>query len=147
MKILVINGPNLNFLGIREKDLYGTKDYDFLQERIKDKAADLEMDVEIFQSNSEGAIIDRIQLAYLENLNGIIINPGALSHTSVSLHDALTSVTTMPKIEVHITNIHAREEFRQRSVTAPACDGQICGLGINGYLYALDAVKDILLLI
>ncbi|MBS4899686.1 MAG: type II 3-dehydroquinate dehydratase [Clostridiales bacterium] len=146
MKILVINGPNLNFLGIREKDLYGTKDYDFLQERIKDKAADLEMDVEIFQSNSEGAIIDRIQLAYLENLNGIIINPGALSHTSVSLHDALTSVTTMPKIEVHITNIHAREEFRQRSVTAPACDGQICGLGINGYLYALEAVKDILLL-
>ena len=137
MKILVINGPNLNFLGIREKDLYGTKDYDFLQERIKDKAADLEMDVEIFQSNSEGAIID---------LNGIIINPGALSHTSVSLHDALTSVTTMPKIEVHITNIHAREEFRQRSVTAPACDGQICGLGINGYLYALEAVKDILLL-
>ena len=146
MKILVINGPNLNFLGIREKDLYGTKDYDFLQERIKDKAADLEMDVEIFQSNSEGAIIDRIQLAYLENLNGIIINPGALSHTSVSLHDALTSVTTMPKIEVHITNIHAREEFRQRSVTAPACDGQVWGLGINGYLYALDAVKDILLL-
>ena len=142
----MINGPNLNFLGIREKDLYGTKDYDFLQERIKDKAADLEMDVEIFQSNSEGAIIDRIQLAYLENLNGIIINPGALSHTSVSLHDALTSVTTMPKIEVHITNIHAREEFRQRSVTAPACDGQICGLGINGYLYALEAVKDILLL-
>ena len=140
MKILVINGPNLNFLGIREKDLYGTKDYDFLQERIKDKAADLEMDVEIFQSNSEGAIIDRIQLAYLENLNGIIINPGALSHTSVSLHDALTSVTTMPKIEVHITNIHAREEFRQRSVTAPACDGQICGLGINGYLYALSLI-------
>ena len=146
MKILVINGPNLNFLGIREKDLYGTKDYDFLQERIKDKAADLEMDVEIFQSNSEGAIIDRIQLAYLENLNGIIIKPGALSHTSVSLHDALASVTTMPKIEVQITNIHAREEFRQRSVTAPACDGQICGLGINGYLYALEAVKDILLL-
>ena len=81
MKILVINGPNLNFLGIREKDLYGTKDYDFLQERIKDKAADLEMDVEIFQSNSEGAIIDRIQLAYLENLNGII----TVSYTHLTL--------------------------------------------------------------
>ncbi len=146
MKVLVINGPNLNFLGIREKDMYGTKDYDFLRERIKDKAEDLEMDVEIFQSNSEGAIIDRIQLAYLENMDGILINPGGLTHTSVSLHDALASVTTMPKIEVHITNIHAREEFRHKSITAPACDGQICGLGINGYLYGLEAIRDILLL-
>ena len=146
MKVLVINGPNLNFLGIREKDMYGTKDYDFLRERIKERADDLEMDVEIFQSNSEGAIIDRIQLAYLENMDGIIINPGGLTHTSVSLHDALASVATMPKIEVHITNIHAREEFRHKSITAPACDGQICGLGINGYLYAIEAIRDILLL-
>ena len=144
MKLLVINGPNLNFLGIREKDIYGTKDYEFLKERIQDKADILGVDVEIYQSNSEGAIIDRIQLAYHERVDGIIINPGGLTHTSVALHDALASVADIPKIEVHISNINSREDFRKVSVTAGACDGQISGLGINGYLYAMDALVDII---
>lgn len=146
MKILVINGPNLNFLGIREKDIYGTKDYEFLKERLQDKADTIGVDLEIYQSNSEGAIIDRLQLAYHENVDGIIINPGGLTHTSVALHDALASVVGIPKIEVHISNINAREEFRKNSVTAGACDGQISGLGINGYLYAMDAIIDIVMM-
>ena len=144
MKILVINGPNLNFLGIREKDIYGTKDYEFLKERIQDKADLMGVDVELFQSNSEGAIIDRIQLAYHEKVDGIIINPGGLTHTSVALHDALASVSDIFKIEVHISNINSREDFRKNSITAPACDGQISGLGINGYLYAMEAVLDLI---
>lgn len=142
MKILVINGPNLNFLGIREKDIYGTKDYEFLKERIQDKADLLGISVEVFQSNSEGAIIDRIQLAYHEKIDGIIINPGGLTHTSVALHDALSSVSDIIKIEVHISNINSREDFRKNSITAAACDGQISGLGINSYLYAIEAVVD-----
>ncbi len=143
MKILVINGPNLNFLGIREKDIYGTKDYEFLKERIQDKADLMGVDTELFQSNSEGEIIDRIQLAYHEKVDGIIINPGGLTHTSVALHDALASVSNIIKIEVHISNINSREDFRKNSITAGACDGQISGLGINGYLYAMEAVADL----
>ncbi len=146
MKILVINGPNINFLGIREKDIYGSKDYEFLKESIQDKADLLGIDVELYQSNSEGAIIDRIQLAYHENVDGIVINPGGLTHTSVSLHDALASVADIPKIEVHISNINSREDFRKNSITAGACQGQISGLGINGYLYAMEAICDILAL-
>ncbi|MDD6268153.1 MAG: type II 3-dehydroquinate dehydratase [Clostridium sp.] len=139
MKILVMNGPNINFLGIREKGIYGEENYDSLCERIRRKAEELEVEVAIFQSNSEGALIDRIQEAYGDGTDAIIINPGAYTHYSYALRDALASVQ-MPKIEVHISNVHQREEFRHTSVTAPACSGQIVGLGLAGYELAMEAL-------
>ncbi len=141
MKVLVINGPNINFLGIREKGIYGEANYDTLCSMIGDKAGQLDMEVDVFQSNSEGQIIDRIQAAYSDGTEGIIINPGAYTHYSYAIRDALASIQ-MPKLEVHISNVHKREEFRHISVTAPVCDGQIVGLGLKGYLYALEAMKD-----
>lgn len=139
MKLLVINGPNLNFLGIREKQIYGNQDYEYLLKLIAQKAEDMDAEIEVFQSNHEGAIIDRIQDAYFDGTEGIVINPGAYTHYSYAIHDALASVT-MPKIEIHISDITAREEFRKISVTAPACNGQIYGLGLEGYLKAIDEV-------
>lgn len=139
MKILVINGPNLNFLGIREPGQYGTENYETLCGKIEAAAAAKGDTVEIFQNNCEGAIIDRLQAAYGDGTAGIIINPGAYTHYSYAIRDALASLT-MKKIEVHISNIHKREEFRHTSVTAPVCDGQIVGLGTNGYLLALEAL-------
>ncbi len=139
MKILVINGPNLNFLGIREPAQYGTENYGTLCEKIEAAAAAKGDTVEIFQNNCEGAIIDRLQAAYSDGTEGIIINPGAYTHYSYAIRDALASVT-VKKIEVHISNIHKREEFRHTSVTAPVCDGQIVGLCTNGYLLALEAL-------
>jgi 3-dehydroquinate dehydratase-2 len=143
MKILVINGPNINFLGIREKGIYGENNYDSLVSMIENKAQNLGIDVEVFQSNHEGEIIDKIQDAFYEKVDGIVINPGAYTHYSYAIRDALASVEQIPKIEVHISNIHKREEFRHTSVTAPACVGQIVGLGLNGYLLALEAIKDL----
>ena len=143
MKILVINGPNLNFLGIREKAVYGNQDYDFLCNMIKDKAGADGDDVEIYQSNHEGAIIDRIQAAYSDGTEGIVINPGAYTHYSYAIHDALKSVEHIKKIEVHISDIQSREEFRKISVTAPACDRQIYGHGLKGYLEAMDLLHEI----
>ena len=142
MKILVINGPNLNFLGIREKAIYGNQDYAYLCNMIKEKAAADEDEVELFQSNHEGAIIDRIQEAYSDGTQGIIINPGAYTHYSYAIHDALKSVEQIIKVEVHISDIQSREEFRKVSVTAPACDKQIYGHGLNGYLEAMDYIKE-----
>lgn len=139
MKILVINGPNINFLGIREKAIYGTQDYSFLLSILKEKADKENHQVEVFQSNHEGEIIDKIQEAYHEKVEGIIINPGALTHYSYAVRDAIESVE-IPVIEVHISNVHKREEFRHRSVTAPACIGQIVGLGLQGYSLAMDAL-------
>ena len=130
MKILVLNGPNINFLGIREKGIYGNQDYDTLVKMIEEKAKEL------------GGLIDRIQKAYFEKADGIIINPGAFTHYSYAVRDALASVADIPKIEVHISNVHTREEFRHTSVTVPVCNGQVVGLGLKGYLYALEAVKD-----
>ena len=144
MKILVINGPNINFLGIREKGIYGNQDYAYLEKLINEKARELDADVEIFQSNHEGAIIDRIQQAYYDKVDGIVINPGAFTHYSYAVRDALASVADIPKIEVHISNLHTREEFRHTSVTVPVCNGQVVGLGLNGYLYAMEALKDML---
>lgn len=138
MKILVINGPNLNFLGIREKNIYGTQNYDFLLEMIAKKGEETGSQIEVFQSNHEGAIIDRIQDAYFDGTQGIVINPGAYTHYSYAIHDALASVTTMKKVEIHISDITKREEFRKVSVTAPACDKQIYGQGLEGYLQAID---------
>lgn len=139
MKILVINGPNLNFLGIREKKIYGTYDYNYLLGLLEEKAKQCGIIIETFQSNSEGEIIDRLQKAYYDKIDGIIINPGAYTHYSYAIRDALASIE-IPKIEVHISNIHQREEFRHTSVTAPECTGQITGLGLQGYLLAVDAI-------
>ncbi|MBR6390687.1 MAG: 3-dehydroquinate dehydratase [Lachnospiraceae bacterium] len=137
-KLLIINGPNLNFLGIREKDVYGTENYDHLLEMIARKGEECDCRIEVFQTNHEGAIIDRIQDAYSDGTEALIINPGAFTHYSYAIHDALASVTTMPKIEIHISDITAREEWRRVSVTAPACDKQIYGRGLKGYLDAID---------
>lgn len=139
-KLLIINGPNLNMLGIREPGIYGSENYESLCKMITQKADELGAEVEFFQSNGEGAIIDAIQGAY-GNTDGIIINPGAYTHYSYAIHDAIKSVG-VPTIEVHISNIHTREEFRHKSVTAPACRGQICGLGFKGYILAMEALLD-----
>lgn len=141
MKILVINGPNLNFLGIREKSIYGNQDYNYLLQMIWNKAKEVDCDIPVFQSNHEGAIIDRIQEAYFDGTDAIVINPGAYTHYSYAIHDALASVN-MPKVEIHISDITKREEFRKVSVTAPACDHQIYGYGLEGYLMAIDYVLE-----
>lgn len=137
MKILVINGPNINFLGIREKSVYGTQDYDYLLKMIAAKGAEENCEVEVFQSNHEGAIIDRIQDAYTDGTQGIVINPGAYTHYSYAIRDALASID-MPKVEIHISDITQREDFRKISVTAEVCDRQIYGQGLDGYLQAID---------
>ncbi|MBD5507754.1 MAG: type II 3-dehydroquinate dehydratase [Lachnospiraceae bacterium] len=141
MKILVINGPNLNFLGIREKSVYGAQDYDYLLQMIAKKGQETDSTIEVFQSNHEGAIIDRIQDAYFDGTEGIVINPGAFTHYSYAIRDALASIT-VPKVEIHISDITKREEFRKVSVTAPVCDKQIYGQGLDGYLQAIDFVLD-----
>ena len=137
MKILVLNGPNLNFLGIREKGIYGTEDYHGLVSMLEEKARREGHELEVYQSNYEGGIIDKIQEAYHNGTEGIIINPGAFTHYSYAVRDALGSVE-IPKIEVHISNVHKREEFRHTSVTAPVCTGQVVGLGLKGYVLAMD---------
>jgi len=138
MRILLINGPNLNTLGTREPDVYGTTTLPEIEARVKEKAGALNAEVRAFQSNSEGAIIDFIQ-AESPNAAGIIINPGALTHYSFALRDALAA-SGLPAIEVHISNIYGREHFRRRSVTAACCWGIVAGLGWRGYIAALDAL-------
>lgn len=139
MKLLVINGPNLNFLGIREKSIYGTQDYPYLLDIIQKKARETGNEIVVFQSNHEGAIIDRIQEAYFDGTEGIVINPGAYTHYSYAIRDALASIT-VPKVEIHISDITKREEFRKTSVTKEACDHQIYGQGLDGYLQAIDYI-------
>lgn len=139
MKLLVINGPNINFLGIREKSVYGTQDYQYLLDLIQKKAESTGSDITVFQSNHEGAVIDRIQEAYFDGTEGIVINPGAYTHYSYAIRDALASIT-VPKVEIHISDITKREDFRKVSVTAPACDKQIYGQGLDGYLQAIDFI-------
>ncbi len=140
MKILVINGPNLNLLGTREPDVYGRQDYAALINKLDGFAKEKGVVIDAFQSNGEGAIIDRIHAAAGE-YDGIVINPGAYTHYSIAIHDALKAVN-VPAIEVHISNIAAREDFRHASVTAAACAGQISGLGFNSYLLAVQALID-----
>ena len=137
MNILVINGPNINFLGIREKNIYGTQDYDALLQMIAEKGEACGCPIEVFQSNHEGAIIDRIQDSYFDGTEGIVINPGAYTHYSYAIRDALASIT-IPKVEIHISDITKREEFRKISVTKDACDHQIYGKGLEGYCMAID---------
>ena len=142
MKILVINGPNINMLGIREKNIYGNNDYNSLVEKIKKEANELNCQVDFFQSNIEGEIITSIQKAF-GVYDGIIINPAAYTHYSIGILDALKSVN-IPAIEIHISNIHQREDFRKKSVTAEGCIGQISGLGFEGYTLALRGLISLL---
>lgn len=136
MKILVINGPNLNMLGIREPEHYGKETYLDLENKIKAYAKD-KCEVSFKQSNHEGALVDFIQSAYFENFDGIVINPGAYTHTSIALLDAVKSVM-IPTVEVHISDVSSREDFRQISYIRQACIGTISGKGTNGYLLAID---------
>ena len=135
MKFLVINGPNLNLLGLREPAIYGSRDFAALQDFIRAAAREAGVEVELFQSNHEGSIVDKIQEAY-GKVDGIVINPAAYTHYSYAIYDALRAVD-VPAVEVHLSNIRQREPFRQISVTAPACRGQIVGHGFDGYLEAL----------
>lgn len=137
LKLLVINGPNLNFLGIREPEIYGKSTYQDLCNLILSKADELNIDLEIYQSNHEGKIVDKIQEAYFNQVQGIIINPAAYTHTSVAILDALKSVN-IPCIEVHISDINSREEFRKHSYISLAAIKQIKGHGFNGYLEAIE---------
>lgn len=140
MKILVVNGPNLNLLGTREPGVYGNRTLEQIMGQLTEEAAAMDIVLETFQSNHEGALIDRIQLAAREHCAGLIINPGGYTHTSVALRDAVSGVA-LPTIEVHLSNIHARESFRQHSYLAPVALGQICGLGAIGYSLALRALQ------
>ena len=136
MKFLILNGPNLNLLGQREPGVYGTLSYESLCQLVRGHAAAHGSTAECIQSNHEGALIDAIHAAQ-GVYDAIVFNPGAFTHYSYALHDALKAVN-VPCVEVHISNVHQREEFRHKSVTAPACVGQICGLGFKGYLLAMD---------
>ncbi len=136
MRILVINGPNINMLGIREPDIYGKNTYADLCEMIKSYAAEKNIEVKLFQSNHEGSIVDEIQAA-LGNFDGIVINPAAYTHTSVAILDALKSVA-LPAVEIHISDVSAREDFRQVSYAGMACEKSFIGMGFEGYLRGID---------
>ncbi|MBF1202917.1 MULTISPECIES: type II 3-dehydroquinate dehydratase [Fusobacterium] len=138
MKIMIINGPNLNMLGIREKNIYGTFTYEDLCKYIETYPNYKEKDIDFtfLQTNHEGEIVDYLHKAYTEKYDGIVLNAGGYTHTSVAIHDAIKAVS-IPTVEVHISNIHAREEFRKVCMTSPACVGQITGLGKLGYVLAV----------
>lgn len=139
--ILILNGPNINLTGLREKNVYGTQTFDQLLDTVRSEAERLGCGVRCVQSNHEGALIDAIQQAYFDGLDGIVFNPGGYTHTSVALHDAIASVP-IPTIEVHMSNVHAREGYRHTSMTASACRGQIVGFGFYGYVMALRALLE-----
>lgn len=140
-KYLILNGPNINLTGLREKSVYGAQTYDDLIAMVRREAEQLGCEVRCVQSNHEGALIDAIQQAYSDGFDGIVFNPGGYTHTSVALHDAVASVP-LPTVEVHMSNIHAREAYRHVSMTASACRGQIVGFGFMGYLMALRALME-----
>ncbi len=141
-RILVIHGPNLNLLGSRERSLYGTKTLKDINDLLIAEGKKLELELDIRQSNSEGVIIDWIHEALLQ-YQGIIINPGAYTHYSLAIRDALAAVA-IPAVEVHLTNIYSREEIRNRSVIAPVVQGQVCGFGPASYLLALRAISELI---
>ena len=136
-KIMVVNGVNLNMLGIREKNIYGDSTYDGLCDYIREKCSDMPVKLSFFQSNCEGAIVDCLQKCYFEKYDGIVLNPGAYTHYSYALYDAIKSIAPVKVVETHISDINTREEFRRVSVTAPACIAQISGQGFDGYVQAI----------
>ncbi len=136
--VLVLNGPNLNLLGIREPEVYGHETLDDIAEMLEDRAAELGLRIDLRQSNHEGHLIDWLHEAQSRQAKAVILNPGGLTHTSVSLHDAVKSIQ-VPVIEVHLSNPHAREPFRHKSFVSPAARGTIAGFGAKGYTLALDA--------
>ena len=136
MKLLIVNGPNLNMLGIRERNLYGAQDYDALCDFLRAQAQRLNVEIELFQSNHEGAIVDAIQSAY-GRMDGIVINPAAYTHTSVAILDALKAVS-LPAVEVHLTDVNAREDFRKISYARLACETTFAGYGFDGYRMAME---------
>jgi 3-dehydroquinate dehydratase-2 len=141
-RVLVLNGPNLNLLGEREPHLYGSATLDAIMEQVRQHAATRQIEIEHLQSNHEGALIDALHQAR-GRMHGVILNAGALTHTSYALRDAIAALQ-IPTVEVHLTNIYAREEFRRHSVIAPVCVGQISGFGAFSYLLAVDALHAIL---
>ncbi len=143
MKFLVINGSNLNFLGIREPDIYGKKTYNDLVEMIKAHAAERAVEVSFMQSNHEGDLVDAIQQAYFDKVDGIVINPGAYTHTSIAIMDAVKAVQ-IPTVEVHISNVSEREDYRQISYIRQAAVKTIAGMGFEGYNLAMDHLIDLL---
>ena len=142
MKILIINGPNINLLGTREPAIYGVLTMENINAQLKEYAQELGVEIETFQSNIEGEIVDRIQSAK-KDCQGIVINPAAYTHTSVAIRDAISAVE-LSAVEVHISNIHAREEVRKNSFIAPVCIGQICGFGADSYKLGLKGIVDFL---
>lgn len=142
MKVMIINGPNLNMLGIREKSIYGSTTLAQIEDMIIQKANDLGVEASCFQSNHEGVIIDKIQSALDSGIDGIIMNPGGYTHTSVAIRDAMLSVK-IPFIEVHISNLSGRESFRHKSMFSDIAAGTISGLGPLGYVLALEAIKEL----
>ncbi|RAX52513.1 type II 3-dehydroquinate dehydratase [Helicobacter sp. 11-8110] len=142
MKVIVIQGPNLNMLGIRDPRIYGPAKLETIHQNIQNHAEQIGLEVDFFQSNFEGEIVDKIQEA-LGQYDGIVINPAAYSHTSIAIRDAISAVN-LPTIEVHISNIHAREDFRHKSITAGVCAGVVAGFGPMGYHLALQGLSQIL---
>lgn len=136
MKLFILNGPNLNMLGIREPTHYGREDYAALSKKIEAHAEALGIEAEIFQSNHEGALVDKIQEAYFTGADGIVINPGAYTHTSIALLDAVKAVS-LPTVEIHISDVNTREDFRKQSYIRAACIATICGHGTDGYTEAM----------
>ena len=141
MKIMVLNGPNLNLLGIREPGLYGNESYEALLKKIDAYCLRADIEVEFYQSNHEGDLVDKIHEAYFKKMDGIVINPGAYTHTSIALLDAVKA-TSLPTVEVHISDVSAREEFRQISYIRQAAIGTVSGKGTDGYLLAIDLLSD-----
>lgn len=141
MKIMILNGPNINMIGIREKNIYGEMSFNEIIEMVENEAKRLKIAVQCIQSNHEGDLVDAIQKAYFEHFDGIVINPGAYTHTSIAIADAIKAIAPLPVVEIHLSDIEGREEFRKHSYSAPYCVKQIKGFGAKGYLMALDTLR------
>jgi 3-dehydroquinate dehydratase, type II len=139
-QIYILNGPNLNLLGQREPGIYGSDTLETIEQRCRTRAEALGLEIQFRQSNHEGVLVDWIHEARKTQAVGIILNPGAYGHTSIALHDAIKGVSPLPLVEVHLSNIHAREPFRHKSMIAPAAVGMICGFGSFGYELAIEAL-------